>query len=141
MVLLEGAFWNNGIFETTTQSTEIHTKEQVTHLSLVNTRNLEDLTIMLLSHCLQRNLLVFHESPQCAAIIRSCWFGSESHQIPIPLLYDNRRDHFSGLKPRWSQMKDLSQYIIQETLPEDILIAPSELGLVLSRYVSHKERD
>ena len=127
--------------EIAAQNKEIYQEKQVTPISLVDTRNLEDLTVLLLSHCLQRDLVIFHDSPECAAIIRSCWFGMESHQIPIPLLYDNRRDHFSGLHPRWSQMRDLGQYIIQETPSQDILIAPSKLGVILSRYVSYKERD
>ena len=103
--------------------------------------SLEDITIMLLSNCLQRNLLVFHKNPLCAAIIKLRWFGNESHEAPITILYDNKWDHFSGLRPRWAQMEDLSEFIIKESPPESISVSASELELKMSRFMTHKERD
>ena len=103
-------------------------------------RSLEDLTVMLTAHCLQRNLLIFHKRPACAVIIRCGWLGIESKEAPVTILYDNTLDHFTALVPQWDQLKDLGEFVLRDSLPQTIYVTPSELEIRLSRFMTFKER-
>ena len=107
----------------------------------VGTRHgLEDLTVMLTAHALQRNILIFHMRPACAVIISCGWLGVESTEPPVTVLYDNTLDHFNALVSQWEQLRDLGGFILRDALPQTLYITASELEIRLSRFLTFKGR-